>query len=72
MITLAAFLYFFWKLLSVYEDGRFHGPVTNTHSACKTLALGSLERLILRFLRRPREGEVEAAGPGKVTPPSVS
>lgn len=56
----------------MYEDGRFHGPVTNTHSACKTLALGSLGRLILRFLRRPREGEVEAAGPGKVTPPSVS
>lgn len=56
----------------MYEDGRFHGPVANTHSACKTLALGSLGSLILRFLRRPREGEVEAAGPGKVTPPSAS
>lgn len=63
----------FWKLfLPMCEDRRCHGPVTNTHSACKNQALGSPARPHIRVQRRPREGEGKAAEPGKVTPYSVN
>lgn len=64
--------YFFWKLFPMCEDGRCHGLVTNAHSVCKTQALGSLARPHVRVLRRPREGKVKEAEPGKVPPCSVS